>query len=166
MPITATDLLRLSARELDALFASGTTGPAPTGVGAGTAILAPSTRLAGPLATVTRAVAWQGKELAADGRSLRNLLSPLGLRAVRASVYEGPSRIDGGPCLVLDYSSTSKLATWVRDEIRLVGPGLYLGVVYVRSRRLRLWFALQFDDAGRRDESEPGDHRQRVPARS
>ena len=28
---------------------------------------------------------------------------------------------------MLDYSDTSLLAHWIRDEIREVGPGTYLG---------------------------------------
>ncbi len=45
---------------------------------------------------------------------------------------------------MLDYSETSLVAHWVRDEIRLIQPpGLYLGVVYWDKSRL-IDFALQF----------------------
>ena len=43
--------------------------------------------------------------------------------------------------IVIDYSSTSLLARKVRDEIREVEPGVYLGLVWWGKRRL-LDFAL------------------------
>ena len=47
-------------------------------------------------------------------------------------------------CIVLDYSETSLLlAHWIRDEIRAVGPGVYLGKVYWSKKRL-IDFALEF----------------------
>jgi hypothetical protein len=44
---------------------------------------------------------------------------------------------------VLDYSKTSLVAKWVRDEIRLIGPNFYLGLVYWDSKRL-IHFCLEF----------------------
>jgi hypothetical protein len=35
------------------------------------------------------------------------------------------------------------IARWIRDEIRLIGPGLYLGKAYWSKQRL-IDFALQF----------------------
>jgi len=146
-PTTARELLAMPASELDALFLSSPAGRCPTGLGAGTAIMAPATLFARPLAALTCMLAWQGKEFAADGRSLRNVLSPIGRRAVAAEVYVGRSRVDGQACIVLDYSETSRAAKWVRDEIREVSPGLYVGVVFVRSRRVPVRFALEFAEA-------------------
>jgi hypothetical protein len=55
-----------------------------------------------------------------------------------------PSWLDRKECIVLDYSETSTLAQWIRDEIRLIEPlGLYLGKVYWNKARL-FDFALQF----------------------
>ena len=62
--------------------------------------------------------------------SLRNRILPFGLNAIIAKVYKAPSWLDGKECIVLDYSETSLVAHWIRDEIRLIGPGLYLGKVY------------------------------------
>jgi hypothetical protein len=50
---------------------------------------------------------------------------------------------DQKDCIVLDYSDTSVVAHWIRDEIRLIGPGLYLGKVYWDNTRL-IDFCLQF----------------------
>jgi hypothetical protein len=55
---------------------------------------------------------------------LVNEISTPGLKAIIAKVYKGPSWIDGNECIVLDYSQTSSVTHWVRDEIRLIAPSL------------------------------------------
>jgi len=136
-------LLTMSAAELDALFSSVEAGPVPDGVGDGTAIVAPGTAAASAIAGLVRVFAWQGKVFDAKDMVLRNRITVLGLRAIVARVAREPSWIDGKECIVLDYSNTSLVAHWVRDEIRLVGPGLYLGRVFWNKTRL-IHFALQF----------------------
>ena len=74
---------------------------------------------------------------------LNNRILALGLNAIIAKVYKGPSWLDGKECIVLDYSETSLVAHWIRDEIRLIAPACYLGVVYWDKTRL-INFALQF----------------------
>jgi hypothetical protein len=51
--------------------------------------------------------------------------------------------MDKKECIVLDYSETSLLAHWIRDEIREVAPRTYLGKVYLGKKRL-IDFALEF----------------------
>jgi len=58
-------------------------------------------------------------------------------------VYKAPSWLDQKECIVLDYSHTSLIAHWVRDEIRLVAPDLYLGVAYLGKLKVA-HFALSF----------------------
>jgi hypothetical protein len=61
-------------------------------------------------------------------------------------VYQGPSWLDGRPSLVLDYSQTSRIYAHNRDEIRQVGPGLFLGLMYDRTTAppgLQMYFALE-----------------------
>jgi len=65
------------------------------------------------------------------------------VHAIAADVYTGRSWFDGADCIVLDYSKRSLLARFVRDEIRRVAPGLYLGLVYLGKKRL-IYFTLQF----------------------
>jgi hypothetical protein len=65
------------------------------------------------------------------------------LNAIVAQVYKTESWFDGKECIVLDYSKTSLLAEHVRDEIREIGPGLYLGLVYWKKDKT-IHFALQF----------------------
>ena len=74
---------------------------------------------------------------------LRNRMTPFGIRVIRAKVYKGPSWVDGEECIVLDYSRTSLVAQWIRDEIREVAGRTYLGQVFVRDRKL-LHFTLTF----------------------
>ena len=67
---------------------------------------------------------------------LVNKLTPFGVRAVRAKVYIGDSWLDGNKAIIFDYSKTSFIAQGIRDEIREVEPGVYLGKVWWRATRL------------------------------
>jgi hypothetical protein len=139
-----TDLTRLSGEALDELYRGAAPGAVPRGVGRGTAIVAPSRRAGRLLAAFVRLTAWKGKQFDDDGRQLVNLVSPFGIRAIRADVYMGDSWLDGRPAIFIDYSKTSWLARWVHDEVREIEPGRYLGLVYLRRRRLPVRFALRF----------------------
>lgn len=132
-------LLAASHRELDALFRDSPAGPVPTGVLDGTALLLPGGRAA---AALIQALVWQGKVVDPGGTSLRNRITPLGIRAVTARVRHDESLVDGRPCVVFDYSRTSLVARGVRDEVRLVAPCRYLGVVWLVGHRVG-WFALR-----------------------
>ena len=145
--VKADQLAAKRASELDSLFAGADAGRIPVGTGRGQALIGTGTVVARPVVALVRLVAWRGKEFDAAGRSLRNLIGPWGTRAISADVYLGDSRLDGRPCIVLDYSKTSRVAGWVRDEIREVEPGLYVGLVYVRSRKAPLRFSLEFETA-------------------
>jgi hypothetical protein len=137
-------LLRLSQPELDALFTQSEAGSIPDGQADGTAIMAPGTNFSSEIAKFVSVFAWQGKVFDAKAGMLRNRIGPFGLNAIIAKVYKAPSWLDGKECIVLDYSETSTLAHWIRDEIRLIQqPGLYLGKVYWDKARL-IDFALQF----------------------
>jgi len=144
MAITVPALLEMSQAQLDALFTAASPGDIPTGQADGTAIIAPGTKMSPHLAGFISTFAWQGKVFDPKAGLLRNRIGPFGLNAIIAKVYKGPSWLDGKECIVLDYSETSLLAHWIRDEIRLIEPpGLYLGKVYWDKARL-IDFALQF----------------------
>jgi hypothetical protein len=136
-------LLTMSQEELDALFTASPVGAIPDGEAEGTAIVAPGTSYSPNIARFINNFAWQGKVFDAEKGLLRNKILPLGLNAIIARVYKDPSWLDGKECIVLDYSDTSLLAHWVRDEIREISPKLYLGKVYWGKQRL-IDFALQF----------------------
>jgi hypothetical protein len=143
MSLTTADLLTKSQAELDVLFSASEPGPIPNGEAKGTAIVAPGTQFNAQIAQAINLFAWQGKVFDAASMTLRNHILPFGLKAVIAQIKREPSWLDGKDCIVLDYSQTSMVAQWIRDEIRMIGPGLYLGKVYWSKARL-IDFALQF----------------------
>ena len=143
MTQSVADWLKMSQAELDALFSAHEAGPIPDGEGKGTAIIAPGTSFSNEIATIINLFAWQGKLFDAEHGFLRNHILPFGIKAIVAKVYKGPSWLDDKECIVLDYSDTSIIASHVRDEIRMIEPGLYLGKVYWDKKRL-IDFALEF----------------------
>jgi hypothetical protein len=136
-------LLKMSQEQLDALFTASPAGEIPDGEAEGTAIVAPGTAYSANIAKFINNFAWQGKVFDAKKGVLRNKILPLGLNAIIAKVYKGESWLDRKQCIVLDYSDTSLLAQWIRDEIREISPGVYLGKVYWGKQRL-IDFALEF----------------------
>jgi hypothetical protein len=142
--IDARELLDRSAAQLDELYRSGVVGTIPTGRGDGVAIIKPGSRAARIFARITRVAAWKGKQFNETRDALVNLVSPFGVRAIRARVGIEPSWVDGEPCIVIDYSHTSWSARWIRDEIREVAPDVFAGVVFLRQRRLPIRLALSF----------------------
>jgi hypothetical protein len=142
--ITVPDLLKMTQTQLDDLFKASQAGPIPDGAAEGTAIIAPGTTYSSEIAKLVSLFAWQGKTFDGPHGVLRNRILPLHLNAIVAEVYKGPSWLDGQECIVLDYSKTSTVAQWIRDEIRQIGPGIYLGKVYWDKKRL-IDFALQFE---------------------
>ena len=136
-------LLTMSQAQLDELFTASPAGEIPNGEAEGTAIVAPGTAYSPTIARFISNFAWQGKVFDTEKGVLRNKILPLGLNAIIAKVYKAESWLDGKECIVLDYSDTSLLAQWIRDEIREISPGVYLGKVYWGKQRL-IDFALQF----------------------
>lgn len=136
-------LLSMSQAELDALFSASPAGNIPDGEGEGTAIIAPGTTYSDNLARFVSHFAWQGKVFDAKKGQLKNKILPFGLNAIIARVYKAPSWLDGKECIVLDYSETSLVAQWIRDEIREIEPKFYLGKVFWDKTRL-IDFALKF----------------------
>lgn len=146
--MTTDDLLKLHKDELDALFSKAPAGDVPEGDTDGTAIIASGTVYSGAIAKIVNCFAWQGKVFKRDKvdpqrATLRNKLTVLGFEAIIAQVYKDKSLYDGKECIVLDYSDTSTVAGWIRDEIREVQPGLYLGKVYGHHDKPLIHFALE-----------------------
>ena len=143
MPLDVAQLLAMSQAQLDDLFIKSPAGPIPNGAAKGTAIMAPGTVFSKEIAEIINLFAWQGKTFDAQRGVLTNKVSILGFNAILAEVYKGESWLDKKECIVLDYSKTSMLAHWIRDEIRLIGPNFYLGKVYWAQKRL-IDFCLEF----------------------
>jgi hypothetical protein len=138
--MTKADVLRLSQRQLDDLYREvRVTGTVPSGDTQGTVLALPGTKFGGVLRTLARLIVWQGKVFAPAAGDLKNKVTPLSLKTIRALVYPGVSWLDGGEATIIDYSRTSIVARWIRDEIREVGPHLWLGKVFIGK-----WHAIDF----------------------
>ncbi len=137
--------LKMDRQALDEVYRSAAAGTIPAGDTRGTAIVAGSF-LSRWYARFARLFAWQGKVFdlfASDGQSgiLVNKVTPFSLTFIVAKVYRDASWLDGKETIVIDYSRTSFFARRIRDEIREVEPGVYLGKVWWGKTRI-LDFAL------------------------
>ena len=137
--------LGMSREQLDEIYQNTEAGNIPSGDTRGTAIVAGSL-FSKTLARIARAFAWQGKVFdlfPPDQQNgiLINKISPFSLTFVVAKVYRDASWMDGKETIVIDYSKTSFFAKVIRDEIREVEPGVYLGKVWWGKTRV-LDFAL------------------------
>lgn len=144
--LTTEQLLTMNGAQLEAVYRQGQSAAVPSGRVRGTALLAPGARRNRALALGTRLV-WQGKVFSAEDAHAVNRF--FGLPVVAAQVYQDQSWLDGAPSLILDYSRTSRVYAQYRDEIRQVGPGLYLGLMYARTApqpSLRMYFVLEARD--------------------
>lgn len=140
-----THFLDMSREQLDDLYCNATAGPVPRGDTRGTAIAA-GTLLVRAYASIARHFFWQGKVFdifaPPDRGILVNKITPFSLTFIVAKVYKDASWLDGKETIVIDYSKTSFLAQKVRDEIREIEPGIYLGKVWWGKKRV-LDFALE-----------------------
>jgi hypothetical protein len=141
--VDSNQLLQMTQEQLDELFKKSDSGPIPDGPAKGTAIIAPGTVFSREIADFIGIFAWQGKSFDGKRGVLTNRILPLGLNAIVAEVYKDKSWLDGKECIVLDYSKTSLVAHWIRDEIRQIEDKLYLGKVYWEKKRL-IDFCLEF----------------------
>lgn len=128
---SAEQLLALDEAQLLAVFRTGSPAALPSGPVRGTPLIAPGTGRARLMSRGAR-VLWQGKVIDPDAAGAVNRF--LGVRIIRGEFYRAPSWLDGAPTLVLDYRRTSHIYARYRDEIRRIGPGLYLGLMLDRTR--------------------------------
>jgi hypothetical protein len=145
-PQSPRDFVRAERDVLDALFAAGSVGEIPAGYLPGRVIPEPGTRR--PEAKSRRlGLVWRGKVFHGDGTAHNRVF---GLTAVPMTVYHGTSWHDGGPAIIVDYADSWRIFRNVRDEIREVAPGLYLGRTFVTKdsvARQTNMFALQTADS-------------------
>lgn len=154
-PQRAEDLVRLSATELDELYAAGK-APSIQGIQgnlSGRVLASPGL---GALSTLTGALTppelfpWRGKTFratsAAGGEGFNRLLGNVKIAPFK--YYLGPSRAGDFKALHLDYGQPGNLwpISHLRDELREIAPGLYLGQAYLEAfgRQTKLvYFALE-----------------------
>lgn len=152
------DLARLSVRELEALYREASApasldGLAGAPVGRMLTVRGPldRARARGRVARLARAAffPWRGKSFEAfdaeHGEGI-NRVHLLGER-FRFGLSFDRSAIDGAPCVLLDYDRPDNpwLIRQIRDELRELRPGLFLGPALFKRRRdpvLVLWFAI------------------------
>jgi len=145
MNSTVASWLNKSREELDEIYRNARPGDIPSGDTQGTAILAGSI-FSKIVALLARTLLWQGKVFdlfcpRGDAGILVNKITPFSLTFIVAKVYRDTSWLDGRDTIVIDYSKTSFVAKVIRDEIREIEPGVYLGKVWWGKKRI-LDFAL------------------------
>jgi hypothetical protein len=130
--------------DLEQLYRQAAPGAIPAGYLRGRAIYCPCAPLTPMRSKMTQAM-WQGKHFCpADGTLINQWC--LNTKAVRARVCPGESWLDGGPSIIMDYRGMSHVWKDVRDEIREVAPGVYLGLMYrckAGHPRMKMFFALE-----------------------
>ncbi|MEV6113581.1 hypothetical protein AB0L59_13960 [Streptomyces sp. NPDC052109] len=139
---TETELLNSDEARLEELFRKSPAGEVPHGPMEGTAIFPQAgTAVARLFAGLVNVFVWRGEVFSPEGY-LSNRLTPLDILCAVAQVGPGQSWLDDQECIVVDYSATSLVCAGVRDEIRQVGPYLYLGPIWLFGRRVG-WFTLR-----------------------
>jgi hypothetical protein len=139
-PASLDPLVRSDRATLEALYTNGTVSTPPPGFAPGRAIPNPGARNTMRRSNVI-GVLWKGKVFS-DEQMINRLMG--GREAVTASVYVGESWLDGKPSLILDYAGSKRFGD-VRDEMREVSPGVYVGLTYIRKcpePKLSMFFAL------------------------
>lgn len=143
--LTLDSLTHRNHEELQALYCGAQAGPIPQGYTRGLAFRRAGTCLAGPSTKMT-GLLWHGKIFNDCTQSLQNQWC-LGITAVEAKVGYGESWLDGQPAIIMDYRGTSPIV-WrhVRDELRQIGPHLYLGAMFQEKhscQQFKMFFALE-----------------------
>lgn len=135
-------LKRQSLCDLDAIFARATCEPLPCGFARGTIVRFSDYYRCPKLSAALSGAAWKGKHFQADGTFVNQFA---GVKAIRSCVAQGLSWCDGKPAIVLEYAPGTPLFADMRDEVRRVGPGLYLSRLYDRDNgAFRGYVALEF----------------------
>lgn len=142
-PITCVDqLFELNECQLKQLYAQGTCPDALCGYFDGYSLGRAGKPLAKPIAKCVHVV-WNGK-LFSDGCIINRWFKKL--HFAPAAVCHGLSLHDGCPSLIMDYRGLSRIWSTQRDELRQVGPNVYLGMAYREHKgcmRYAQFFALE-----------------------
>jgi hypothetical protein len=146
---TTASLLKMHRAELEALYKTLAPGPIPDGQSNGLASSDPGTTV-GDISEGLFGLLWKGKVFDRAHGELINRIGVGGAHLVAAKVFYGPSWLDGRPSVIVDYQETSRIAGFIRDEIREASPGVYYGFAYARqpdgaAPRADIVFALDFN---------------------
>jgi hypothetical protein len=144
---SAQQLLTQTAEDLVVLYHRSEPGPIPDGAARGSGTVSPGTA-DGEASRQLIAFLWQGKIFKrSDDRSADLVNKTIFGETFAAKVYFGKSMLDEKESIIIDYSETPfKPFRIIRDEIRLVAPGVYLGYAYLRGLDVApVIFALDFN---------------------
>lgn len=133
------ELRRSHVCEWESRFRCGVLASAPCGPTRGTVLYADGTlpRLKARL----QGVVWKGKTFNSDGTFTNRWLA--GISAGTHTVRIEPSWLDGQLCMVLQYPPDARAFPNVRDELRLIAPGTWLGRSYdATTSEPKNWFVL------------------------
>jgi len=124
----------------EALFCQGSLGCTPLGPTRGTVLYADGKH---PwLKAHMQGVVWKGKTFHGDGTFTNRWLG--GVSAVSAGICVEPSWLDGQPCFVMQYAPDAPVFGNVRDELREIAPGTWLGRSYdAATGQPKNWFVLR-----------------------
>lgn len=117
-------VLKLKKDELENLFRQGAATPLPPGKVRGYPIPMPGR----PIVSRAGRAFWQGKIVDPEAVTLVNRF--FGVRMIKGRILSDASWFDGAPALIVDYSQTSWIYGRYRDEIRRIGPNLWLGLMF------------------------------------
>ena len=122
-------LKRLNREQLESLYSQGELGELPVGFVKGEVLVL--TEMALPRANRnTTKLIWRGKHFNDEGAFMNQFT---GFRAVHSRAYVDNSFFDNKPSHILEYPTNIPFFGNMRDELRQVGPDLYLSVVFERS---------------------------------
>lgn len=143
VPRCLRELEKMCPEQLGQLYAQAELGNIPVGVGQGR-LLHLTDRFAGVKVWVSNRV-WRGKYIDPNTYYINRWI--FGIRAIDSHYHIEPSWLDGRPCIAMQYAPGTPLFANVRDELREISPGLYLGPVFDRfpCPRFRGYVAIYID---------------------
>jgi hypothetical protein len=127
--VTMQDLRHMTPCQLEALFRQAEVGTPLVGNGRGRLLVSTDPRHP-RIKVLCSNLIWKGKVAEPDGHFTNRWLG--GIRAIESQYAIGPSWIDGRPAVIMEYAPGTALLANTHDELRQVGPGLYLGPLYDR----------------------------------
>ena len=141
--LTLERLQKMSPDELADLFERADIGTPPVGKADGKLLFLTDRRPKMKIAFVN--AVWRGKDLEDDGYFVNRFAG--NVRVLDSYYVIGPSYVDGRPAVVMEYPVGTPLFERMRDEMREVAPGLYMGPAFERypCRKFRGFVALQID---------------------
>lgn len=148
--ITMKILKEMRQSDLDKLYSKSDVGPQPLGDAKGLVMMYPNLWLTSIRQAYFKLV-WQGKIFERTGNSDGKVINKVyGFKAIEADLYKDKSYFDGNESLVIDYSESTLGFRRIRDEIRQIGPNLWLGRAYYKGwfggKYLITNFALEFPE--------------------